>query len=111
MAFHARCYYNKSRPENHESLAQLPPPDRLTFGSQAYYKPPPNPIGVENMGSRNLIRRKAQNKSLVRLVAAATIIGLGTSAARTADIAKGGAAFVRQCAICHTIDKGGENRL
>jgi len=63
------------------------------------------------MGSRNLIRRKAQNKSLVRLVAAATIIGLGTSAARAADIAKGEAAFVRQCAICHTIDKGGENRL
>src|SRR5262245_61109773 len=105
MAFQARCYYNKSRPENHESLAQpaaAKTPDRLTFGSQAYYKSPPNPIGVENMGSRNLIRRKAQNKSLVRLVAAATMIGLGTSAARAADIAKGEAAFVRQCAICHT---------
>jgi cytochrome c len=27
------------------------------------------------------------------------------------DAAKGKAAFVRQCAICHTNDKGGENRF
>src|SRR5262245_42845534 len=36
---------------------------------------------------------------------------LGASTGQAADIAKGEAAFVRQCAICHTIDKGGENRL
>ena len=34
-------------------------------------------------------------------------VGTGTSAA--ADIANGKAAFGRQCAICHTIDKGGPN--
>jgi cytochrome c len=33
------------------------------------------------------------------------------SASQAADIAKGKAAFIRQCAICHTIDKGGENRI
>jgi cytochrome c len=27
------------------------------------------------------------------------------------DAAKGNAAFVRQCAICHTSDKGGDNRF
>ena len=43
------------------------------------------------------------------LVLAAASLGVG--AAEAADIAKGQAAFVRQCAICHTIDKGGENRV
>jgi Cytochrome c len=37
---------------------------------------------------------------------------LGAGAARAdGDPVKGKAAFVRQCAICHTVDKGGENRL
>ena len=45
------------------------------------------------------------------LATVAGIIGLGTGACLAADIAKGEAGFVRQCAICHTIDKGGENRL
>jgi cytochrome c len=45
------------------------------------------------------------------LIAAAAVGVLGTDASRAADVAKGEAAFVRQCAICHTIDKGGENRL
>jgi cytochrome c len=45
------------------------------------------------------------------LMAVAAIAGLGAGAAEAADIAKGEAAFVRQCAICHTIDKGGDNRL
>jgi cytochrome c len=43
--------------------------------------------------------------------AAVLLGGLGVGAAEAADIAKGQAAFVRQCAICHTIDKGGDNRL
>jgi cytochrome c len=43
------------------------------------------------------------------LVLAAASLGVG--AAEAADLAKGQAAFVRQCAICHTIDKGGENRV
>jgi cytochrome c len=43
------------------------------------------------------------------LAAAIAAVGAGTS--RAADIAKGEAGFVRQCAICHTIDKGGDHRL
>ena len=43
------------------------------------------------------------------LVLAAASLCVGR--AEAADIAKGQAAFVRQCAICHTIDKGGENRV
>jgi cytochrome c len=43
------------------------------------------------------------------LAAAVAVLGAGTSQA--ADIAKGEAAYVRQCAICHTIDKGGDHRL
>jgi cytochrome c len=41
----------------------------------------------------------------------AAIVALSAGAGEAADIAKGEAAFVRQCAICHTIDKGGDNRL
>src|SRR5262249_8920441 len=39
------------------------------------------------------------------------LASLAAGSAEEADIAKGQAAFVRQCAICHTIDKGGDNRL
>jgi cytochrome c len=42
---------------------------------------------------------------------ALVLASLEVGAAEAADIAKGQAAFVRQCAICHTIDKGGENRV
>ncbi len=36
---------------------------------------------------------------------------LGAGASRAGgDIAKGKAAFERQCAICHTVEKGGDNR-
>jgi cytochrome c len=46
------------------------------------------------------------------LVAALALASLGTVAARAdGDAAKGKAAFVRQCAICHTVEKGGENRF
>jgi len=45
------------------------------------------------------------------LTMAAAITALTTVAAQAADVAKGQAAFVRQCAVCHTIDKGGENRV
>ena len=38
-------------------------------------------------------------------------MSFGPTASYAADVAKGEAAFVRQCAICHTIDKGGEHRL
>ncbi len=42
---------------------------------------------------------------------ALVLASLCVGGAEAADIAKGQAAFVRQCAICHTIDKGGENRV
>jgi cytochrome c len=46
------------------------------------------------------------------LFAALALACLGTVTARAdGDAAKGKAAFVRQCAICHTVDKGGDNRL
>src|SRR5712672_616481 len=48
---------------------------------------------------------------LIKLPAVLALASLGVGAAEAADIAKGQAAFVRQCAICHTIDKGGENRV
>jgi len=44
--------------------------------------------------------------------ALAATLALGTGAAQAAgDAAKGKAAFERQCAICHTVEKGGDNRL
>jgi len=58
------------------------------------------------MGPRHLIDAILRRSALTLLAA-----GLGASASQAADIGKGEGAFVRQCAICHTIDKGGENRL
>jgi cytochrome c len=46
-----------------------------------------------------------------RALLMATIVAPSAGASQAADIAKGEAAFVRQCAICHTINKGGDNRL
>jgi cytochrome c len=46
-----------------------------------------------------------------RSVYALAVLALSASAGQAGDVAKGQAAFVRQCAICHTIDKDGENRL
>jgi cytochrome c len=45
----------------------------------------------------------------VMAAAAAVCFGSGTSLA--ADAAKGRAAFIKQCAICHTIEKGDPNRF
>ena len=42
--------------------------------------------------------------------AAAVCLGAGTSLA-AGDAAKGKAAFIKQCAICHTIEKGDPNRF
>src|SRR4051812_48128280 len=50
-------------------------------------------------------------------LAIAGIVGLGigpsfgTGANQAAHVGKGEAGFVRQCAICHTIDKGGDSRF
>src|SRR5580700_10586425 len=44
--------------------------------------------------------------------AALALAVLGSSAAHAGgDPAKGKAAFERQCAICHTVDKGGPDRF
>jgi cytochrome c len=48
---------------------------------------------------------------LAQSCAAVLLASLSAATAEAADIAKGQAAYVRQCAICHTIDKGGDNRL
>jgi cytochrome c len=50
-------------------------------------------------------------RSISAFAVALAILALSASTGQAADVAKGEAAFVRQCAICHTIDKGGENRL
>jgi cytochrome c len=66
------------------------------------------------MGLRHRLEDTAGTGRLAQPFVAAAVIacaGLGTPASQAADIAKGQAAFVRQCAICHTIDKDGENRL
>ena len=66
------------------------------------------------MGLRHRLEDTAGTGRLAKPLVAAAVIacaGLGAPASQAADIAKGQAAFVRQCAICHTIDKGGENRL
>jgi cytochrome c len=44
--------------------------------------------------------------------AAAVAVCLGAGASRAdGDAAKGKAAFIKQCAICHTIEKGDPNRF
>src|SRR5437870_377150 len=42
-------------------------------------------------------------------VASLLLCGLGVGASHAGDAVKGKAAFVRQCAICHTTEKGGPN--
>jgi cytochrome c len=65
------------------------------------------------MGLHNRTKNIRRCKSALPF---ATVIAMactasGATASHAADVVKGKAAFVRQCAICHTIDKGGENRL
>jgi cytochrome c len=55
-------------------------------------------------------RAWGREAAMAAALAAFTCLGAGTSLA-AGDTAKGKAAFIRQCAICHTVDKGGENRL
>ena len=58
--------------------------------------------------------RTGFNGNAVRtaLAAALALACLDTGAAQAdGDAAKGKAAFERQCAICHTVEKGGDNRL
>jgi cytochrome c len=50
-----------------------------------------------------------RHETLVATIA--VLAGLGTNSSQASDVAKGEAGFVRQCAICHTIDKGGDSRF
>jgi cytochrome c len=63
------------------------------------------------MGLRQMVNTKTLCGMRTSLILGAAIVGLGASAGQAADVAKGEAVFVRQCAICHTIDKGGDNRI
>jgi cytochrome c len=52
------------------------------------------------------------NNQIVTAAALASLLVLGIGAAEAAgDAVKGRAAFGRQCAICHTVEKGDENRF
>src|SRR5262245_42930914 len=62
------------------------------------------------MGQQHLIDATIR-RSICGFAIALAILASSANAGQAADLAKGEAAFVRQCAICHTIDKGGENRL
>jgi cytochrome c len=56
-------------------------------------------------------RRKGTALARAALLAAA-MSALGADPSRAAgDAVKGRAAFVRQCAICHTVERGGDNRF
>ena len=66
------------------------------------------------MGLQHRFKDDARMGRPAKPLAAIAVIAsvcLGAGAGEAADVAKGEAAFVRQCAICHTIDKGGEHRL
>jgi cytochrome c len=58
------------------------------------------------------IRRHAKTALMQTAAALLVLACLGSDPGRAAgDAAKGRAAFVRQCAICHTVDQGGPNRF
>jgi cytochrome c len=53
--------------------------------------------------------RTASSPTAAAALLALALLGAGPG--RAADAAQGRAAFVRQCAICHTIEDGGPNRF
>jgi cytochrome c len=64
------------------------------------------------MGARHQCTDIARQEQLpFRILLAAAVVALSAGTSQEADIGKGEAAYVRQCAICHTIDKGGDHRL
>jgi cytochrome c len=63
------------------------------------------------MGLRQMVNTKTLCGARTSWILAAAFAVLGAGAAQAADVAKGQLAFVRQCSICHTIDKGGDNRI
>src|ERR1700681_4681385 len=58
------------------------------------------------------IRRDAKMALLQTAAALVTLSFVGVDHSRAAgDAAKGKSAFVRECAICHTLEQGGSNRF
>jgi cytochrome c len=58
------------------------------------------------------IRRDAEMALLQTAAALVALAFLGADHSRAAgDAAKGKSAFVRECAICHTVEQGGPNRF
>ena len=58
------------------------------------------------------IRRSAETALLQAAAALVALACMGADHGRAAgDAAKGKSAFVRQCAICHTLEQGGPNRF
>jgi cytochrome c len=59
------------------------------------------------------LNRNAERRTLALAVSLAALLSLIATGATLAagDAAKGRAAFVRQCAICHTVERGGDNRF
>jgi cytochrome c len=66
---------------------------------------------MQRLNMRKFLRAlNTQTASSVIILAAFATAGLAGAARADGDPAKGKAAFVRQCALCHTAEKGGDNR-
>jgi cytochrome c len=66
----------------------------------------------EGFPMRVRARRHTRTVSLLAAAAFAVLACLGAAPGHAAgDAAKGGNAFVRQCAICHTVEAGGPDRF
>jgi cytochrome c len=57
------------------------------------------------------IRRNAETALLQAVAALVALACMGADSRAAGDAAKGKSAFVRQCAICHTLEQGGPNRF
>ena len=68
-------------------------------------------MGAQHLFDARTFGANIRRSALALVGLAVVALALSASRGQAADIAKGQAAFVRQCAICHTIDKGGENRV
>jgi cytochrome c len=70
--------------------------------------------GLRGGVKTNVLRKGAAQRAFafsVFALSALTLACLSGAAHAAGDPAKGKAAFVRQCAICHTAEKGGDDRF
>jgi cytochrome c len=67
-------------------------------------------VGRNEMNACTWIEGKSMRRTGA-LLAALAVSCLSGAAHAAGDAATGKAVFARQCAICHTADKGGDNRL